>query len=399
MAMMVCCWSCSGGGEDVPTPTPTPKPETNKIEISTSAPVVEQKGGTASVSFTSNAAWTASVGASTSWLKVAPTSGAAGSHTLTITTEENNTYDERNATLTIKAGNASQNLTITQKQKDGLTVTSNKVEIGADGGDFSIEAKANVSVSYEIEESAKEWITAIENRGLTTKTFRFSAKANEKDVPRKGDIILRGGDGLTETVTVYQEGEQPTLVITSDDIMIGNDGETIKIEVKSNVDYTMTLPDVDWINKEESRGISAYTHYLAIAPNETYDHRNAVVYFQSVTENLKDSISITQLQKDAIIVAKNEYTMAADGGSLLIEVNSNVQFEVTTSVDWIIHNAGSRGLESKHLNFIVNKNEGQEKRSGIIKLQYKELSETITVTQNYFNIEGNIEGMPILPLE
>ena len=43
LAMMACCWSCSGGGEDVPTPTPTPKPETNKIEISTSAPVIEQK--------------------------------------------------------------------------------------------------------------------------------------------------------------------------------------------------------------------------------------------------------------------------------------------------------------------------------------------------------------------
>ena len=120
LTMMVCCWSCSGGEEDVPTPTPTPKPENNKIEISTSAPVVEQKGGTISVSFTTNAAWTANVGTSTSWLKVSPTSGATGSHTLTITTEENNTYDERNATLTIKAGNASQNLTITQKQKDGL---------------------------------------------------------------------------------------------------------------------------------------------------------------------------------------------------------------------------------------------------------------------------------------
>ena len=33
LTMMVCCWSCSGGEEDVPTPTPTPKPENNKIEI------------------------------------------------------------------------------------------------------------------------------------------------------------------------------------------------------------------------------------------------------------------------------------------------------------------------------------------------------------------------------
>ena len=138
LAIMVCCWSCSGG-EDVPAPTPTP--EANKVEISTSAPVVEQKGGTATVSFTTNAAWTASVSASTSWLSVSPASGSAGTHTLTITTTENDTYDERNASITIKAGNASKNITVTQKQKDALIVTSNKMEIGAEGGEFTIEAK------------------------------------------------------------------------------------------------------------------------------------------------------------------------------------------------------------------------------------------------------------------
>ena len=381
LAMMVCCWSCSGGGEDVPTPTPTPKPETNKIEISTSAPVVEQKGGTASVSFTSNAAWTASVGASTSWLKVAPTSGAAGSHTLTITTEENNTYDERNATLTIKAGNASQNVTITQKQKDGLTVTSNKVEVGADGGDFSIEAKANVSVSYEIEESAKDWISASESRGLTTKTLHFTAKANDKVERRQGNIIVKGGDGLTETVTVYQEGEKPTLVITSDDIIVGSDGETIKIELKSNVEYTMVLPEVDWINKEESRAISAYTHYLTIVPNEAYEQRSAVVYFQNGAEGLKDSINITQLQKDAIIVAKNEYEVAPEGGKLKFTISTNVDFEVSTSVDWIKQNTTSRNLVEKELSFEIEENEDKNSREGEIYITFGNLKQTIKVIQ------------------
>lgn len=381
LTMMVCCWSCSGGEEDVPTPTPTPKPENNKIEISTSAPVVEQKGGTISVSFTTNAAWTANVGTSTSWLKVSPTSGATGSHTLTITTEENNTYDERNATLTIKAGNASQNLTITQKQKDGLTVTSNKVEIGAEGGDFSIEAKANVIVTYEIEESAKEWISASESRGLTAKTLNFTAKANEEKENRQGNIILKGGDGLSETITVYQDGSGPTLVITSDDIIVESDGETIKIEVKSNVDYTMILPDVDWISQEESRVISAYTHYLTIASNETYDQRSAVVYFQSKAEGLKDSINITQLQRNAIIVAKNEYEVASEGGKLEFTINTNVDFQVSTSVDWIKQNTGSRGLTEKALGFTIEENEARESRNGEIIVTYGELKQTIKVNQ------------------
>ncbi len=265
LTMIVCCWSCSGGKDDPINPTPKPE-EKPKIEVTTTAPVLAQEGGTASVTFTSTADWTIDVteGRAVSWCTVSPTSGSKGTNTLTVTTTGNDTYDERNAKVTIKAGITSQSFTVTQKQKDALTVTSNKVAIGSDGGNFSIETKANVTVTYEIEEAAKDWISASESRGLTTKTLNFTAKANENTERRQSNIVLKGGDGLTETVTVYQEGETPSLVITSNDIIVGSEGDSIKIELKSNVDYTMTMPEADWISKDESRTVSAYTHYLLL---------------------------------------------------------------------------------------------------------------------------------------
>lgn len=382
LTMIVCCWSCSGGKDDPINPTPKPE-EKPKIEVTTTAPVLAQEGGTASVTFTSSADWTIDVteGRAVSWCTVSPTSGSKGTNTLTVTTTGNDTYDERNAKVTIKAGATSQSFTVTQKQKDGLTVTSNKVEIGSDGGNFSIEAKANVSVTYEIEEAAKNWISASESRGLTSKTLNFTAKANEEEEHREGKIVLKGADGLTETVTVYQEGEKPTLVITSDDVIVGSDGETIKIELKSNVNYTIVLPNVDWISQAESRAISVYTHYLNIAPNESYDQRSAMVYFNNETGGLNDSISITQLQLDAIIVAKNEYEVAPEGTQLEFKVSSNVDFEVSTSVDWIKQNTGSRGLSEKALSFTIEENEAKESRSGEIIITYSELKQTIKVNQ------------------
>lgn len=382
LTMMVCCWSCSGGEDDPINPTPKPE-EKPKIEVTTTAPVLAQEGGTASVTFTSSADWTIDVteGRAVSWCTVSPTSGSKGTNTLTVTTTSNDTYDERNAKVTIKAGATSQSFTVTQKQKNGLTVTSNKVEIGSDGGNFSIEAKANVSVTYEIEEAAKNWISASESRGLTSKTLNFTAKANEEEEHREGKIVLKGADGLTETVTVYQEGEKPTLVITSDDVIVGSDGETIKIELKSNVNYTIVLPNVDWISQAESRAISVYTHYLNIAPNESYDQRSAMVYFNNETEGLNDSISITQLQLDAIIVAKNEYEVAPEGTQLEFKVSSNVDFEVSTSVDWIKQNTSSRSLVEKALSFTIEENEAKESRSGEIIITYSELKQTIKVNQ------------------
>ena len=55
LAIVVSCWGCSGGGEDVPTPTPEEKP---KVEVITTAPVLTQEGGNSTVTFTSTDSWT-----------------------------------------------------------------------------------------------------------------------------------------------------------------------------------------------------------------------------------------------------------------------------------------------------------------------------------------------------
>ena len=340
---------------------------------------IGSEGGTLKIELQSNTEIKME-GLDADWLRQSSSRSMSAS-TYYIEVDANDTYDERNAAITFTSGDKKQIVTVTQKQKDALIVTSNKVEIDADGGDFTIEAKANVSVTYEIEEATKDWISASESRGLTSKTLNFTAKANDNIERRQGNIILKGDNGLTETVIVYQEGEKPTLVITSDDIIIGSDGESVKIELKSNVDYTMVLPKVDWISQDDSRTISAYTHYLTVTPNESYDQRSAKIFFQNETEGLKDSISITQLQKDAIIVAKNEYTVASESGNLEFSVNTNVDFEMSVSVDWIKQNTRSRGLVEKSLSFTIAENESTKSRKGDIIITYQDLKQTIKVIQ------------------
>ena len=299
LALVWIGWSCSSDNKEEITPTPTPEPENTKIEITSNQPVMEQTGGTATVSFTTNAAWTASVSANTSWVTVSPTSGGKGTHTLSVTTTENDTYDERNASVTIKAGNVSKNFTVTQKQKDALTVTSNKVELEAEGGDFCIEVKANVAVSYKIEEAAKEWIMESKSRGLSTTTLIFKAKNNESEETRQATIMLKGGDNLTETVTVYQAGkEKEILLLTQDEYTVESEGDTLTVELKSDTEYEMVWPDVDWVSEASSRAVSSYTHYIAVAPNETYESRQASIIFQSKTSETSDTLTINQLEKD-----------------------------------------------------------------------------------------------------
>jgi len=105
-----------------------------------------------------------------------------------------------------------------------------------------------------------------------------------------------------------------------------------------------------------------------------------------------------QAQKNAIIVAKNEYTVEAAGGDLKFEVNTNVDFKVETSVDWMKQNTESRGLEAKPLSFKIAENTTEEAREGVITISSGDLKQEIKVIQKAKGkTEGNINDMNIIP--
>ena len=374
VCLSILAWTVQACSDDNKSETP-PTPEEPAITFPTGSdtqPVFTTEGGTSTLTFTATEAWTASVGEADTraidWLSVSPTSGQAGTATLTITTEPNETYDERNAAITLTSGGTRTTLTVTQKQRDALTVTSNKVEVEAAGETFTIEVQANVSVTYEIEESAKAWLTpASDTRALTTTTLHFQAAPNEDLQPRQGIITLRGGNGLTEEVTVYQLGSGPALILTQDEYLVGSDGETIKVELKSNNTYQIEMPSVDWITKADTRALSTYTHYFIVAPNETYDAREAVIRFVDEENGLEQTVSIQQMQRDAIVVAQSIYEIGAEGGALDFAVQANVDFTVSTDADWITQ-VETRGLTERILHFNVAANESEEAREATIIL-------------------------------
>lgn len=388
--LFVIVFALTGCSDDKGEPAPeTPEPSIEFGSETDLKPVVSVEGGTSTLTFTASDDWTASVSAVTraiDWLSVSPTQGGAGTVTLQITTQPNDTYDERNAAIVLSCGNVQKTVTLTQKQKDALLVTSNKVEMEAIGGTFGIELQANVDVSYEIEEAAREWLTVASSstRGLTTSTLNFQASENTDTETRQAVITLRGGE-LTEKVTVYQAGSDPSILLSQKEYTVASDGETIQVELKSNVSYEVVMPEVQWITESSTRAVSSYTHYFVISPNDTYDARSAEISFINKENNIEEKVVITQVQKDAIIVAQNEYEIPAAGGSLDFTLQANVDVEVTVSVGWIVQqDASTRGLTEQKLCFDVMANEDTENdREGTITLKGKEsdITQVIIVKQ------------------
>ena len=381
LATMVACTESETGGDE---PTPQPQKPSITIDSNTLSSFTED-GGKGTISFTASEAWSAEIinTRADSWISIHPTSGGAGEATITITTEPNDTPDDRSATIVIKSGTVEKTVKISQKQQDALTVTAATFEVGNEGGEIEVEVKANIDFEYEIDEAAKEWIEYKGTRAIETSTLTFAVAENDDVEKREAKINIKSGE-FNETITIYQAGAEPTLVISQSEYAVPSVGETIVVEVASNVDVTVELPaDADWISESTTRSVSTNTFYFDIAANEEYDQRTAEIKFSNAEKGLSEVVTIVQAQKDAIVIAEDSYSVSGQGDAIEIAVGHNVEFDIEIDVDWISQSQ-TRALETSTLIFNVAQNETDAERSGTIPFTSKdnnEISQVIAVKQ------------------
>ena len=401
LAMMVCILaSCSDGGSENPI-EPTPKPEEVKTEIIIDSSIISNglsfsaAEGEQSISFSVNANWTLSIASTTSgttWCKASATSGSKGTANVKFTIGENTDYEDRSVSVTIKAGTVSKTFTITQKGVDALLVTTTKYEVAQEGGQIEIEVKANIDYKMEISEEAKDWIKESSGRALTTYKHKLDIAMNEDAEKREGEITFKSGDKV-ETVKVYQAGGA-ILLLSQNEYNVSDKGDTISVDIKSNIDFGVQMPDVDWIIDEaSSRGMSSHTLKYIVAANEGYDNRSADVVFYDKNSDLKDTLKVVQAQKDAIILSQKEFEVNPKGETIEIEVSCNVDFEISIENDWVTQFEAkfSRGLISHKLYFQIAENGTEKERSTKINItnKNKQIVEVVVIKQSIKEIIPN----------
>lgn len=292
------------------------------------------------ISFNSSAGWTAEIinNRADGWLSISPTYGKSGDSEITISTTENDTTDDRSASICIKAGITKQIINVTQKQKDALTITSSKIEINADGGEVKVEVNANIDFEVEIEESAKDWVIHQSTRAMETSTLIFKVAENGNKEKREAKITIKSGK-ISEEIMIYQAGYEPSIVISQNEYIVSSKGETIAIEVASNVNVTVEMPaDADWITENITRATSTNTYRFDIQPNEGEDQRATEIKFINKENNLSEIVTVTQTPKEVLVVAKDEYIIGSYGGRIDFVIKANFDVTVTISdeaKEWI----------------------------------------------------------------
>lgn len=233
------------------------------------------EGGVAEVKFTATSDWNVQQYNTNhySWASITPTSGGPGENTVYVTVLKNETNDHRDFSFLIKTGADSKEVKVFQKQKDALTVTDNKFEFDAFGGQFEIEVIANIDYEYEISENATEWITPVATKGLESTKVIFNVAMNKNITDdRQATVKIKSGN-FEEVITVDQTKFVPEWSYSATEAWISKDGGNCEFTFEANQEFEVIAPAVDWVTMTESNG----TYHFEMKASTEYDTRVAYV--------------------------------------------------------------------------------------------------------------------------
>lgn len=308
LALALCLFGCTPKENPTPTPTPDPKPDppTEQVvpaKVTLNETSVSLTGeGSKAVTFTSATDWKAAVASGgSSWLTVSPTSGSAGTTSVTVKAKANPTYDDRETTFTItgtgKDGSTSTGTVhVTQAATLGMVVEQKAFEVPAAGGTVTVKVKANTDYTYTIDASGQGWITETTTRALTEYVHTFKVDANDQYDSRQGTITFKNTKtGETDQVTVTQDALLG-MIVEQKAFEVAETGGSITVTVKANTEYDYVISESckEWITESTTRGLTEYTHTFKIAPNDQCDERIGVITFRDTKTGATEEVQVRQ---------------------------------------------------------------------------------------------------------
>ena len=314
LALALCLFGCTPKENPTPTPTPDPKPDppTEQVvpaKVTLNETSVSLTGeGSKVVTFTSATDWKAAVASDgSSWLTVSPTSGSAGTTSVTVKAKANPAYDDRKTTFTItgtgKDGSTSTGTVhVTQAATLGMVVEQKAFEVAAAGGTVTVKVKANTDYTYTIDASGQGWITETTTRALTEYVHTFKVDANDQYDSRQGTITFKNTKtGETDQVTVTQDALLG-MIVEQKAFEVAETGGSITVTVKANTEYDYVISESckEWITESTTRGLTEYTHTFKIAPNDQYDERIGVITFRDTKTGATEEVQVKQASKGGI---------------------------------------------------------------------------------------------------
>lgn len=163
--------------------------------------------------------------------------------------------------------------------------------------------------------------------------------------------------------------EEPSLTVSStSSINLGANGSSDIVSFTSNRDWTATASE-SWVSVYPSSGSaseSVITVTVSAQANTTYEDRSATVTITA--DGLTQTIQVRQPANEALIVANKSFELACEATSFEVEVQTNVDYNVSISDGWI-RQISSKGLKTDKLVFSVSENDSYDARTAKVTIK------------------------------
>ncbi len=182
----------------------------------------------------------------------------------------------------------------------------------------------------------------------------------------------------------------PELVISTEQLVLSNDGETKSFHVRSNTSWQVSSNQT-WCTLTPASGTSGTIKIDAtVTKNEIAATRTAII---TVTAgSLSKELTVTQDAGILLTVTQSEYAVDTGGDEIIVQVQSSGAYTVEIDGDWITTVTGSGTTSPKYK---IDPNPGLLVRSGTITFSLSGVTKVVTVSQtgNALTIPDDNTGM------
>ena len=384
---------------------------------------VPMEGGTVTVNMESNVSYDVSIPADCDWVTLPSSARTRGVKPSVVTLEvkENKSYHDRKVVVTIANKDAGVSVPITIDQPFNTVFTADKTAFDVDmaGGTVTVNLQTNISYDVMIPDEC-DWITlpatsksrmnsekarkSKKSRAATTEAIVLRVKENPGYKDRDAVVTIGNKDAGAEIkISIHQPF---TTVFKADKTAFDVDmaGGTITVNMESNISYDVSIPSgCDWITmptaarskaraNSKSRGTSTSAVVLRVKENLSYKDREAVVTIANKEAGVSIAIYIHQPFATEFKVDKNEFEVPMEGGTVTVNVESNVDYDVSipSGCSWItrVNTARSRATKSSVVMLRVSENTSGSDRRAVVTISNSSagVSTSITITQPFTTV-------------
>ena len=245
------------------------------------------------------------------------------------------------------------------KKEPMLDTGTDRLDFGPEGGSMSFTLTANNP--WTISESAGWFSVSPESGEAGTATVTVTVVTNIYTDDRSSNIDIHS-EGLLSSISICQESKKEINLSVggSTAVTVPGGGETLKVDVTSNVDYTVSTPD-SWVRTVSSKGLTSSVVYLEVAANDTYSSRETTVSFADSKTGTTSRLMITQEQNNGIILGSSTCEVGEDGGQFEVDLKANVTYSAECSASWITESS-TKSLRDYHHTFSVAANDSWDER-------------------------------------